>query len=296
MSTNNRKKNRKRNKSSPINPSQKKYRTVSEDRDSEGSAYFDTIEDSDSEVTIKHSNIPPTTKMATSLSHDDLKKLGAMLILEIKEDLIQAVKGEIQAIVKAETKFLTEEMSQLKKVNDNLRAEINDLTNAQKYTMLELDELDQYGRRMCLNVSGIRGDTGDFNENIERKILDHASSKGLQLTSGDIDKCHRLGSKTANITNRKVIVKFTNSKARDRVYSARKTLGNGIFVQENLTRYRERLSFEARQLVRSKKLTKTWVAGCRVYGTIPGIDTNTDKKVLIKDMDIVECIREGRPV
>ncbi len=34
---------------------------------------------------------------------------------------------------------------------------------------MALDELDQYGRRMCLEISNIPGDTGITSENVEDK-------------------------------------------------------------------------------------------------------------------------------
>ena len=77
----------------------------------------------------------------------------------------------------------------------------------------------------------------------------------LGLTLIDVTEKANLRAK-----NRKVIIKFTNSKARRNQYSARKQLGALIYVQENLTNFRESLSYEARQLVKTKKLAKTWVS------------------------------------
>jgi hypothetical protein len=105
---------------------------------------------------------------------------------------------------------------------------------------------------MNLDISGIPGDTGSSEENVESKILAEAKKRGIQLSS-DIDKCHRKGKRKDNF-NRKVIVKFTNLKARQRVYNARKEMSHGIFVQENLTPLRENLSFQARQLLKRDKL------------------------------------------
>ena len=109
---------------------------------------------------------------------------------------------------------------------------------------------------MCLELSGITGDTNDNSDNVQTKVLDTFKKAGLTLSSADIDRCHRLGKPKAN-TDRKVIVKFTNSSARQNVYAARKSLGHGIYVQENLTRLRQQLSYVARQLVRAKVLDKT---------------------------------------
>ncbi|MES9880097.1 MAG: hypothetical protein ABW185_04370, partial [Sedimenticola sp.] len=79
-----------------------------------------------------------------------------------------------------------------------------------------------------------------------------------------------------------------NSKARQRIYEARRSLGDGIFVQEHLTKLRGKLAYEARQLVRSKKIDKTWVAGSRVYAS------RNDVKLLIKDMEDIALVSDGK--
>ncbi|KAH3846977.1 hypothetical protein DPMN_089287 [Dreissena polymorpha] len=102
----------------------------------------------------------------------------------------------------------------------------------------------------------------------------------MVMFNADIDRCHRVGSKKDG-KQRKVIVKFTNSSARQRLYEARRNLKDGVFIKENLTKFREELAYEARQLVRNKLLTKSWVAGCKVYGLLPdhsgnGVKEHTD--------------------
>lgn len=150
---------------------------------------------------------------------------------------------------------------------------------------------------MRLNVSGIRGNAWDFNGNVEKKHRQRYTQtrKGLQLTSSVLDRCHKLGNKTASITNRNGIVKFTNPKVRDRVYAAMETLGDWVFVNENV-----RVAFFCHQEVSVYyKTQQTWVAGCRLCGTIQRIDLDTkDNKnnVLLQDIDIVESIKEGIPV
>ena len=106
----------------------------------------------------------------------------------------------------------------------------------------------------------------------------------------DIDKCHRKGKPKFNV-NRKVIIKFTNSKARDNVYKARKSLTDGLFVQDNLTPYREFLGWEARKLKRETLIDKTWIAGCRVNVLLNG---ETSGRV-VKSMDAITASREGKP-
>jgi len=57
--------------------------------------------------------------------------------------------------------------------------------------MLNHDEPNQYGRRMCLDIVNCPGDMqNESPELLEKRVLDKA---GIHLTSADIDKCHRKG-------------------------------------------------------------------------------------------------------
>lgn len=83
------------------------------------------------------------------------------------------------------------------------------------------------------------------------------------------------------------------SHAKARQPDTRKSIGTGIFVQNNLTRFREQLAHEGRQFVRASNLTKTWAAGCNVYGAIK-IHSMDEAKISIKYLDTIELINEGR--
>lgn len=305
---------RKRTKSSPgkeSDPSNKKQKHFNkacrdvfrnQESDSDNSLYFDIEEDTSESENLELSQPPPkTSNMAPPISKEDLKEIASIIAQQLKPDLINEIKSEllseVKRLVKAELAAIEE-----KHVAENtiLQAELASLRNSNAQlsssliaTQLELDELDQYGRRMCLEISGIAGDTYDNTENVQKKILDHATRAGTTLCAADMDRCHRLG-KPRGTSCRKVIVKFTNSAARQRVYQARKTLGHGIFVQENLTRLRQQLGFEARQLVRAQTLEKTWVAGCKVFGSMHGSAPGASKPIHIKDMSVIQAIKDGK--
>jgi hypothetical protein len=173
-------------------------------------------------------------------SRKDLEEI----VSKLKQDLINDLKKEFELIVQFQTKELKAEVS-------HLREEVAYLRNCVKTANHENDELEQYGRRMMLEISGIPGDTGAISENVEEKIIDFCESNEIDVKASDIDKVHRLGRWRNDATiNRRVIVKFTNSKARYRLYSARKSLPNRIFIQESLTKKRQQLAFSARQLKR----------------------------------------------
>ncbi len=64
------------------------------------------------------------------------------------------------------------------------------------------------------------------------------------------------------LADREIIVKFATYRARQKVIrnrSSLKTSGHkDVFVNEDLTRYRSNVLYEARKLVKSKKLASAW--------------------------------------
>ncbi|KAH3689744.1 hypothetical protein DPMN_192181 [Dreissena polymorpha] len=231
--------------------------------------------------------------MASNFSSDDIVQLSKLIVQQIKPDLLNDISTKVQNLidieVKRQTAHLNDEKAKLKMENDQLRKDHGT-------QHLEIDEREQYGRRMCLNITNIPGDTGDpQTDRVEEKVLQIAATNVIKLIKAVIDRCHRVGRKKDG-KQRKVIVKFTNSSARPRLYEARRNLKDGVFIQENATKFREELAYEARQLVRNKLLTKSWVAGCKVYGLLPDHSGNGEKRILIRDRATVISIRDGKPL
>ena len=82
-------------------------------------------------------------------------KLAPILAKEIKAQLMSEVKD----LIKTETSKALSELASVRNDNKALMDELNK-------TKRELDKLEQYGRRMCLDVSGITGDTGHYSESV----------------------------------------------------------------------------------------------------------------------------------
>jgi len=232
--------------------------------------FFDIAKSSLSEGEETLVNPPSTPVLLTntaSLSEQDLANLSAilapmlapLLVAELKSVLKAEVITEVQTKIDAELSAVIEplqaELYHLRQDNAKMRSEL-------LRQELEADELPQYSRRMCLDVSNIAGDEGSPTDDIEGKILRRCQEVGVELTSNDIDRCHRKGRFRPEFINQRLtIVKFTNSKARQRVYENRRKFGDGIFVQENLTPLRESLSYRCRKLIRDSIITNTWVSG-----------------------------------
>lgn len=315
----------KRNKSSPLSRISKKHRTGEFDSSySEIDSFCEIESDNSVDTADNRSAIPrPTSSTPVTarkpimsgltefdielLSNklcDKLKKplaaeLKDQIIIELKGQIVSEIKSELKSLVATQvslaTQTLSDQIEHLKLENESLKSEIKVSQNEsrtikQDNTKLacDIDELDQYSRRMCLDIFNIPGDSGDPKEDVEHHLLSLAAKVPLDITSADIDRCHRRGRYTMS-KNRRIIIKFTNSKARQRVWDARKQLGDGIFVGETLTPYRENLAYQARQLTRGpeRKLDRSWVVGGRIHG----IMTRSQKKITIRDCNDIDSIK-----
>ena len=115
----------------------------------------------------------------------------------------------------------------------------------------KIDELEQYSRRNCLLINGIKKadppkenvseETSEVStqENTDIAVLLIFNEKlGVDVHIKDIDRTHRIGKQKQKNKDapRPVIVKFSNYNTRERVFQARRKLkGTKITMVENLT-------------------------------------------------------------
>ena len=176
------------------------------------------------------------------------------------------------------------------KVIGNLRREITSLREEvrekdKEITALrnEVDSLEQYSRRNCLRIGPIPESP---TENVEDIVVKVASSAGLNLPEGAIDRTHRVGKKPGptDSYSRSIIVKMTSYKYKEALIKARRNLGsvdgsqlfgdlnwpcrppiNGkpfvhrIYVNDDLTKLRAQVAAKARDLKKTKRIDDTWV-------------------------------------
>ena len=124
------------------------------------------------------------------------------------------------------------------------------------------DRNEQYTRRSNLLFSGIP-EAGP-NEDTDKMILDVINMDMTPpLRTVNIERSHRLGKKRED-RDRPIIVRFGSDRMRDRVIRSRSKLkadrrdARPIYVNEDLTAYRAKLSFDARKLKKKGRVADTW--------------------------------------
>ena len=134
----------------------------------------------------------------------------------------------------------------------------------------KVDQAEQYSRRNNLRISGY---VEDNNENTDDIVMKMASDIGCDLQLSEIDRSHRVGKPDAARTKqREILVKFTSYRARQKLYKRRTELKdkgyNGVFLNEDLTKLRSKVLFEARKVVKADCAKGAW---------------SSDGNILIKD-------------
>jgi hypothetical protein len=146
---------------------------------------------------------------------------------------------------------------------------------------LRLDELEQYGRRDCLEITGI---PAAVNENPTKLVKELSEVIGENLAESDISIAHRLPS-TRKAKDR-LIVKFNRRVKKQEIYASRKKLkskrakvlsliaGNPIFqsvmsntrihINESLTPYRKRLFGRILEFKQESKFKYLWTVNGKI--------------------------------
>ena len=132
-----------------------------------------------------------------------------------------------------------------------------------------VDDAEQYSRRTSLRVTGLAEKSGEDPCQVAMTFFNEVMEINPPLESRDLDRVHRVGPRSEpKSSNRKLLVKFANYQARDRVYRARRLLrqkDRSIFIYEDLTKQRATLCWKARCAKREKKIQDTWTFDGNVY-------------------------------
>lgn len=200
-----------------------------------------------------------------TIPESDLQKMSEFIRPTVQSEVLTKIMGDLRLLIKsAVSEVIDEKLEQLKMDNNRLEDENRKLRNRVEKLELAMDESEQYSRRNNLRISNII-ETPD--ENTDHLVCKVAEIIGANLSPGDIDRSHRVG-KRGGKPRRDILVKLSTYRARERLFKNRSKLKNselnGTFVNEDLTKTRSELLYQARQRVKSKLLLGAWSSDGRV--------------------------------
>lgn len=200
-------------------------------------------------------------------------------------------------------KSFKEQESKIKELsseNSLLQAEICSLKKSAKDNQAWLNDLEQYGRRDCLEFRGIpvsvKEDTSDL-------ICKVASLAGVEITAAEISTSHRIKPKT-NLSKfpPPIIANFVSRDTRDEVYRARGKLRdfstkdlnlgrlavNPIFISESLSEMNKKLFKSALSCKKDLKYQFIWT----LHGNIFLRKNTSSPAVQVKSDQVLVNLRQ----
>ena len=161
------------------------------------------------------------------------------------------MSAEIQAQVEASVAPFREAYDRL--AEDNKRLQIR------------IDELEQYGRKNCVRIFGVSEDKSDT----DQVVVDLGEKLNVNIQKTDIAVSHRVGPTKPNKA-RPIISRITNYALRHELLKASKELRKikdyeEVSINQDLTKFRAKLAYEARQVVRSGNAISTFVFDGKIF-------------------------------
>lgn len=172
--------------------------------------------------------------------------------------------------------------------NKQLKDEVLRLSNSLNLNRDTMNDLEQYVRRECVEITGVPVDQA--HEDTDDIAIQVGALMGIQIDKNDISVSHRLSKPRtySSITrqgyhgtamNPKIIVKFVRRDVRDKYYTARKNLrgkttrdlglsrhsDNKIYISESLSPKNKELFKQCLVLKRNKNYRFIWTHYGRIY-------------------------------
>ena len=219
--------------------------------------HSDTSEISDLSVmasmTSEGGSTPATANV--TLKESDLKTIANVLKEAFDPKLTEMVNSIVTGVIEG----LQLQIKKLQKENKDLLERVAKLE-------IRADVAEQYSRRNCLRIAGVPENEA---EDTDTYMIDLSKAIGADVTLDDIERSHRVGKPPSTVSfservnrPRDIIVKFASYRIRRKVYAARtntKTSGyNGVYINEDLTKPRNKLLLKARKMAKANRLKSAW--------------------------------------
>ena len=216
----------------------------------------------------------PHTVTSIALTEQNIAQISTI----VKESLKLEMPLLVSTIVNGVLDGLQKKITSLEEENGKLRSRVTALE-------VKLDKAEQYSRRNCLRLSGIKEKDG---ESVDSTVMEIANAIGANLSLVQVDRTHRLGKKKDSGKPRDIIIKFASYRSRQKVLANKKHLKDsafkGAYINENLTITRNKIFYTTRQLLKDKMILGTW--------TIDGVIMIKDKHEKLHRIETIEELEE----
>ena len=212
-----------------------------------------------------HSDIIELIKGVSAQHNADFQKSNFEKSMSFINNQFENFKKTTENILKANIK--------LEKRNEELTEDLIQVKKDLEVSKRNVDDLEQYGRRDCVEFNGI---PQEQNENVEDLVIKTGSMLNIQIDSKDIQACHRMGKKQdapiiCKCLNRKTATAFLRAKNHTKKSFKGEKLGLKehpdckIYINESLTKRNKELLYKVRMKKQEKNWTFVWSRNGIIY-------------------------------
>ena len=224
---------------------------------------------------------------------EELKKDIDLLVNEEKENISTYIQTK-KTVPEKDLEFAAS-LEAVKQHVKSLQEDNYKLKVAHSKVVMELDDLQQYGRRPNLRIYGVPVEVNETAAMVEEKVKTILGNIGTDVPTTKpikFDRAHRVGKPKVDQKGHKqqaIIVRFRTFRERTLVYKARKSIKERLKygISLDLTKRRLKLLNEARDMVEDIpgiKFAYTDI-NCQTR-----IFTNTNKHIIFNSLEELENI------
>ena len=209
----------------------------------------------------------PTTRLNADIEdliNNKLSSLATKQGIDELKNLINGLHDRIEEQNK-EISNLNKRVIAQDTVISQLEDRIGILSASVEALKKDSDSHEQYSRRYCLRINGIKKDDNESGKDCVEKVVKVCEKLNLPINKNDIDRAHRVGKE-----RKSMIVKFYSFHKRSSLYKARKR-ENNIKIHLDITKNRLTLLDEARKLINEN---------CGIDYVFADINCNTVAKMI----------------
>ena len=223
--------------------------------------------------------------IAQNIVSDALKSKEFLTAIEnaVRPAVEKQLAEVIERLEQSEGKVMELEVSMEKRKKEikGLKKQIENQSDSIQKLQAEMNSQEQYSRRNCLLVFGVKEEKSEDTTEVVRGIV--SRHLGIELRKDDIDRSHRVQPRRRQENNsaytteqtqnkrtpppKPIIVKFTTYRVRHEVISNRRKLkGTGIGIDENLTKNNAELLNAAKK---TQGVKAAWSSDGRILVLVP---------------------------
>ena len=170
-----------------------------------------------------------TAKM--SEQEENLTKVFNNVLNDLRKEITKQIQNEIKSHCKhleSENQMLKHQVSELKRLN---------ISNQNNH-----EELEQYGRRLCLRIDGVPTKANESSDDVLDSVKSLFKEAKEDIPESVIDRAHRIGSRyqdaSSNNYCKSIIIRFITFRHRTMFYRAKNKLKRGVKIKLDLTKSR----------------------------------------------------------